>query len=156
MTAELDALTVAAEPHRTGVVNRIAVEVRHAHSRGEARLSKVTSLLHAFRSTVSFTTVSQMEESLERAGIRLDSGWPETHRPGVVRLFVEGSPRSTSSAGDDTIQLSVWEQGGGNVDERALPDFRQPADTDVLWFNIDPAPASEASSGALARTDGKR
>lgn len=68
---------------------RIATKVRLADSLGQTRLTKVTSLLHAFRTPGTPTKFSEVRRELEGQGIHLDSGgfWTETRSISAVPAY---------------------------------------------------------------------
>ncbi len=67
--------TMAAEE----VASRVAAELADGRQRGypEGQLTKVTSLLHAFRSGGASTDMGRVESALANAGVRITTGASE-------------------------------------------------------------------------------
>jgi Mg2+ and Co2+ transporter CorA len=149
---------------RRRIASRVAREVRLG---GDAtKLTKVTSLLHAFREAGTPPRFGEVREELQRQGLELTSGWeldsklPDIRRTGVLEL---SSAHHAGLSGpvvdvDDRIQVSLWDGSGTVGEERPLETFDKPARGGVLWFNVDPpvrvdTPQKTASPGD--RTKGK-
>lgn len=140
-------VTADAADLRRRVAGRIAWEVRHGHTIGEAKITKVTSLLHAFRVPGSPPKKNHVLEDLRAHGIDVHSGWsldagsPEIRRTGVLELSLTQTPttQAVGPSGDETIQLSIWGPGTDPLEECPLPaTYAKPPPDHVLWFNIDP------------------
>lgn len=135
---------------RNDTARRIVREVRLAARIGQTRLTKVTSLLHAFRAPGRAAKFNDVKRELEGRGVRLDSGWTEIRRTGVLELSLSviAEQRAAQPDADDTIQVSRW--GPNSVgQERSLTEDEAPATNDVLWFNVDPPPAPAPDSAVL-------
>lgn len=139
-----EAASVAKEPAtvRAKVAADIAEEVRS--SLGASKLTKVTSLMHAFRVQGSPTRFSEVRRALASEGLRMSSGWTvdskeDIRRTGVVELSDERrhAERSCAPALDATIRLTVWSPRVV-ARECALPAYDGTSSPeDVLWFDID-------------------
>ncbi len=142
------ATTSDAAELRARVAARIAAEVRHGHSRGETKITKVTSLLHAFRTTGSPTGIRSVVKDLQGEGLVVDSGWgweggeeelPVVRPAGVLELCPRSSyPQPSPSDEDQTIQVSIWTPGGKPSEECSISTDVQAPPESVLWFNVDP------------------
>jgi hypothetical protein len=154
-----EATRQSAESRRAGVALRIADEVRRAHHSGLTKLTKVTSLLHAFRATGSPTGIKEVLSDLKVAGLRLDSGWPDhaaglpnIHRTGVLEISAKETPLVASAASetDDTIRVSVWGPGAAGLEESLPLHSGRPAIGEVLWFDIEPPTTAAVALGSNA------
>lgn len=133
---------------RTRVAAKIAREVHHGGGLGETKLTKVTSLLHAFKIPGVATRFNEVRKALEDQGLRLNSGWTVDGRPdgsmdvrrtGLLELSVRDEYKSTEAAdGDPTIQMSKWGANPSDIEEQPLPPYSPPDDDVVNWFNVDP------------------
>jgi hypothetical protein len=154
-----EATSQGAGDPRSDVALRIADEVRRAHHSGLTKLTKVTSLLHAFRATGSPTGMKEVLSDLEVAGLRLDSGWrdqttglADIHRTGVLEISPREPTqvRSAATETDETIRLSIWGPESAGLEE-SLPLHPGPPTTGgVLWFDIEPPTTATAALGSRA------
>jgi hypothetical protein len=120
---------------------RIAAEVRLAAEMNQTRLTKVTSLLHAFRTPGTPARFREVQKTLEDYGVEVASGWPTPHRPGVLKLSIRDANEKhqpITECGDSTIQTSEWRPNGSVLREHALSPHEQPGRDGVVWFNVDP------------------
>ncbi len=126
--------------HRQRVAVKIASEVERASHLQETRLSKITSLLHAFRVPDAPTDLKQVRRDLEQAGVHSICRWgDEIRRGGVLELSSINQSDDASPSGEDhSILVSVWSRGGTVGDEHPLPVREPVTSTDVLWFNVEP------------------
>jgi CorA-like Mg2+ transporter protein len=154
-----EATRQSAGDRRSDVALRIADEVRRAHHSGLTKLTKVTSLLHAFRATGSPAGMKEVLSDLEVAGLRLDSGWrdqttglPDIHRTGVLEISPREPTqvRSAATETDDTIRLSIWSPGSAGLEESLPLHSGRPATGEVLWFDIEPPTTAAAALGSSA------
>ncbi len=156
-TSEDNEMQLDPARHRSDAAARIAAEVRLANKLGQTRLTKVTSLLHSFRTPGTPMKFNELKRELEVQGIELDSGWildsrvPDIRRTGVLKLSLSGQAVSFPAIPDtdETIQMSVWSPGQAGAQEHPLPPYETPAPADVLWFNVDPPILPEPQPPAL-------
>lgn len=134
---------------RNKVAARIAAEVRHGMTRGETKIAKVTSLLHAFHTTGSPAGFRRVVSDLRAQNLDVgsawgldDAGWPNSRPTGVLEFSCtdqkEGNEGELDPDRDETIQVSVWRPGSAPSEERPLSADDRSLDDAVLWFNVDP------------------
>ena len=144
---------------RVEIASRIASEVRNS-SDGN-KLTKVTSLMHAFRVQGSPTRFSEVRGALESQRIRMSSGWtvdskPHIRRTGVIELSADQDEANKNGGRgpDSSIRVTMWNRHsvGPDCDLKAFAGVRT-AD-DVLWFDVEPPETAQhdaVSTSARAR-----
>jgi len=128
---------------------RIAVEVRHASRSGQKTLTKVTSLVHAFRGPETSVGIDDVVAALRGQSLRIDSGWRDgeglnIRRPGVLELSADNGDEalSASSGCDETIRVSHWSSDSVGYEEPLSLAVGPARPGVVTWFDVDPAISS--------------
>jgi hypothetical protein len=170
MTIELETAVSDAQQRRMLISERIAREVRHGDTLGQARITTVASLLNAYRISGSHAALACVIEDLRRRGVAVDCGWttdggaPDIRRTGTLTLSIIGNPGAVMAPAEGdpsiaerepSIEMSVWSQDGEIRDVRRLGDCERQSPSDILWFNIDsgaaPVEVRHAAVGSVAR-----